>query len=199
MLLLSLKDEVTYPSLTVFKPCQVSKISCEYPYLLNEYVYDDQLEYGFDYGELKQCIGDLTDTSLSILTRSAEQNTFILFSNINDFNDWVNVDKSDPEVKNFKRYFGSIKRASTLYKWQVDRHSSFQDGEADLPISEKELEKRLAKSKTNLIRRNGELLEKQSSILSRNPNGSIPNPSELYDWDNDGFDRKWDSNNENNN
>jgi hypothetical protein len=68
-----------------------------------------------------------------------------------------------------------------LYQKQVDRHSNFQDNLIQVNVSETVLEKRLAKSKANLLRRYEALLEKQVRILKRNPNGSIPTPSGLFD------------------
>jgi hypothetical protein len=93
----------------------------------------------------------------------------------------VNIDWFDPEVRDFKKFYGSVKRASTLYKSQVDRHSNFQDNLIEVKITEEAMEKQLARSKDNLLRRYEALLEKQVSILNRNPKGSIPNPKGLYD------------------
>ena len=93
----------------------------------------------------------------------------------------------DPEVKTFKQYLGSVKIASTLYRKLVNTHSDFQDGTLQVNIREDVMEKRLARSKANLLRRYEELLEKQVRILNRNPHGYIPNPNGLFDWSHEDY------------
>lgn len=194
-------DEVTDPSLTVSVEGHQWYWSYQYPDFLNED--DEELEFDsylvpdlYYKFSLKEQLVQGYDINTSPLT---DKSSLVLFSDISDLNNLVNIDKSDPEVRNFKKYLGSIKRASTLYQKQVDRHSNFQDNLIQVNVSETVLEKRLAKSKANLLRRYEALLEKQVRILNRNPNGSIPTPSGLFDWNYEEFHARWKRNNERNN
>ena len=201
--LLYLMDEVTDPSLTVFVEghqwywnYQSTDFSFEYCENDEELEFDSYLENLFlDKFYLKQAISEPSKDKL--LTYNSKITTVFL-AEISNKSDWSNINLNDNEVKTFNRFYGSIKRASTLYSKQVDRHTQFQDGDITLPISERELERRLEKSKANLLRRYDQLLNKQRSILSKNPGGTIPSPRNLYDWSHEDFDVEWSDNNNNN-
>ena len=205
--LLILIDEVTDPSLTVFVEGHQWYWSYQYPDFLNEDDGELELEFEieFDYylapGVLDKFIlkEQLIQGSSSSTSPLTDKSSLVLYSDISNFNNWVNLDKLDPEVKTFKQYLGSVKIASTLYRKLVNTHSDFQDGTLQVNIREDVMEKRLARSKANLLRRYEELLEKQVRILNRNPHGYIPNPNGLFDWSHEDFYSRWDQNNERNN
>lgn len=205
--LLYLMDEVTDPSLTVFVEGHQWYWSYQYPDFLNEDDGELELEFEiefdyylapgvFDKFILKEQLIQGSSSSTSPLT---DKSSLVLYSDISNLNNWVNLDKLDPEVKTFKQYLGSVKIASTLYRKLVNTHSDFQDGTLQVNIREDVMEKRLARSKANLLRRYEELLEKQVRILNRNPHGYIPNPNGLFDWSHEDFYSRWDQNNERNN